>query len=233
MYQGFLRTSKARHSGIAVPRFAYIYMCKQCCEEPAAKIIKDMKTMKKPALVAFLSVLFVLFMSGCSSKRIVSLLDYGNECETEWSDGKLWAFKSTEDNMVGIAINPAKDHIGVYQMNLIIKNTTSKSIVFDPADISVLYAAGIKSKRLDTYEYPFTPNMGMAVYDEGENIYLLSKMSDKGEDLKQIGYLKKITVYGGEGIIGYRNFKLGTGTGVLAINIPVGNSVYNRTASGI
>lgn len=186
-----------------------------------------MKTMKKPALVAFLSVLFVLFMSGCSSKRIVSLLDYGNECETEWSDGKLWAFKSTEDNMVGIAINPAKDHIGVYQMNLIIKNTTSKSIVFDPADISVLYAAGIKSKRLDTYEYPFTPNMGMAVYDEGENIYLLSKMSDKGEDLKQIGYLKKNTVYGGEGIIGYRNFKLGTGTGVLAINIPVGNSVYN------
>lgn len=189
--------------------------------------IKDMKTMmKKPATyLTFLSVIFVLFVCSCSSKRSITLLDYGNECETEWNDGKLWAYKSTEDGMVGIALNMEKGGSGVCQMNLIIKNNTPRSIVFDPASISVVLATGTGSKKLDTYDYPYAPNIGMAAYGEGENIYLLSKMSDKGEDFKQIGYLKKNTIYGGQGIIGYLNFELG-GVGVLGINIPVGKNVY-------
>ena len=188
--------------------------------------IKDMKTMmKKPAYLTFLSVILALLVCSCSSKKSITLLDYGNECETEWNDGKLWAYKTTEDGMVGIAINAAKDHPGVYQMNLILKNNTSRSIVFDPAGISIVIASGTEYEKLDTYEYPLTPNKGMAEYDEGENIYLLSKMSGKGEDFEQIGYLKKNTIYGGQGIIGYLNFEVG-GTGVLGINIPVGKNMY-------
>lgn len=195
--------------------------------------IKDMKTMmKKPAYLTFLSVILALIVCSCSSKKSItmpisiSFMDYGNECKTEWNDGKLWIYRTTEDGMVGIAINAAKDHPGRYQMNLIIKNNTPQSIVFDPAKIAVFLAAGAESKQLDIYEYPFTPNKGMAEYDEGENIYLLSKMSDKGEDFKQIGYLKKNTIYGRQGIIGYLNFELG-GVGVLGINIPVGNNLYS------
>ena len=184
-----------------------------------------MKTMKKPVYVTFVIVIFMLFACSCGSKRSIALLDYGNECETEWNDGKLWAYKTTEDGMVGIAINMEKGGSGVCQMNLIIKNNTSRSIVFDPANISVFIAAGTESKKLDTYEYPYAPNIGMAAYGEGENIYLLSKMSDKGEDFKQIGYLKKNTIYGGQGIIGYLNFEL-SGVGVLGINVPVGNNMY-------
>ena len=187
--------------------------------------IKDMKTMmKKPAYLTFLSVILALIVCSCSSKKSItmpisiSFMDYGNECKTEWNDGKLWIYRTTEDGMVGIAINAAKDHPGRYQMNLIIKNNTPQSIVFDPAKIAVFLAAGAESKQLDIYEYPFTPNKGMAEYDEGENIYLLSKMSDKGEDFKQIGYLKKNTIYGRQGIIGYLNFELG-GVGVLGINM--------------
>lgn len=181
--------------------------------------------MKKPVYVTFVIVIFMLFACSCGSKRSIALLDYGNECETEWNDGKLWAYKTTEDGMVGIAINMEKGGSGVCQMNLIIKNNTSRSIVFDPANISVFIAAGTESKKLDTYEYPYAPNIGMAAYGEGENIYLLSKMSDKGEDFKQIGYLKKNTIYGGQGIIGYLNFEL-SGVGVLGINVPVGNNMY-------
>ena len=188
--------------------------------------IKDMKTMmKKPAYLAFLSVILALLVCSCSSKKSITLLDYGNECETEWNDGKLWAYKTTEDGMVGIALNMEKGGSGVCQMNLIIKNNTPRSIVFDPASISVVLAAGTESKKLDTYDYPYAPNIGMAAYGEGENIYLLSKMSDKGEDFKQIGYLKKNTIYGGQGIIGYLNFELGK-VGVLGINIPVGKNMY-------
>lgn len=80
--------------------------------------------MKKPAYLTFLSVILALLVCSCSSKKSITLLDYGNECETEWNDGKLWAYKTTEDGMVGIAINAAKDHPGVYQMNLILKKKT-------------------------------------------------------------------------------------------------------------
>lgn len=125
--------------------------------------------------------------------------------------------------MLGIAINPAKDHPGVFQANLIIKNNTDKSLTFDPDQISMQFAHGVKNDTLAIYKYPLTPNVEMAAYDMGENIYLLSKMPD----LKQIGYLKKNTIYAGEGIIGYLNFDLKRTTpGELTINVPVGDNMY-------
>ena len=49
----------------------------------------------------------------------------------------------------------------------------------------------------------------------------------KMPDLKQIGYLKKNTIYAGEGIIGYLNFDLKRTTpGELTINVPVGDNTY-------
>lgn len=181
--------------------------------------------MKKLKLI--LSVIaLTLICSNCttiSTITTITLLDDDNEYETEWNDGKLWAYKTDKDYMLGIAINPAKDHPGVFQANLIIKNNTDKSLTFDPYQIFMQFAHGVKNDTLYVYKYPLTPNVGMAAYDMGENIYQLSKMPD----LKQIGYLKKNTIYAGEGIIGYLNFDLKRTTpGELIINVPVGDNTY-------
>lgn len=158
--------------------------------------------MKKLKLI--LSVIaLTLICSNCTTISTITLLD-DNEYETEWNDGKLWAYETDKDYMLGIAINPAKDHPGVFQINLIVQNNTDKTLTFDPDRISVQLAQGAKSNSLAIYEYPLTTNVGMAAYDMGENIYQLSKMPD----LKQIGYLQKNTIYAGEGIIGYLNFDL-------------------------
>ena len=53
--------------------------------------------------------------------------------------------------MLGIAINPAKDHPGIFQANLIIKNNTDKSLTFDPDQISMQFAHGVKNDTLAIY----------------------------------------------------------------------------------
>lgn len=190
--------------------------------------IKDMKTMmKKPAYLTFLSVILALLVCSCSSKKSITLLDYGNECETEWNDGKLWAYKVDGDYMVGISIDKAKDAPDVFQANILVKNNTGNSIVFDPSGISVLIANGAKKKNLDKYDYLYRKNINMATYSQGENIYLLSKISDTSNEFDLIGYLKRNTIYKGKGIIGYLNFDLGRyDDGILAIVIPIGDKSY-------
>lgn len=216
--------------GITVSRFRIL---KWGRKEQSAEI-KDMKTMKKPIFVIFLLSIIIcmsLMYSCSSSKNIamnttITMLNYNNDYVTEWNDGKFWAYKNDKDYMIGITISKAKDHFGVFQMNLIVKNKTDGSLIFDPAGISVELVTSGGSEQLGLYEYPFVPNIDMATYDKGENIYLLSKMADRGENFKQIGYLRKNTVYEDQGIMGYLNFDLGeSGTGMLNVDIPVGDKI--------
>ena len=68
--------------------------------------------MKKLRLILS-AIALTLICSNCSTTSTIStitLLDDDNEYETEWNDGKLWAYKTDNDYMLGIAINPAKDH---------------------------------------------------------------------------------------------------------------------------
>ena len=69
----------------------------------------------------------------------------------------------------------------------------------------------------------------MAKYLENENIYLLTKISNKGNQIKQIGYLKKNTIYSKQGIIGYLNLeqKRFENNAVMSIEIPIDNDVFN------
>ena len=114
--------------GITVSRFRIL---KWGRKEQSAEI-KDMKTMKKPIFVIFLLSIIIcmsLMYSCSSSKNIamnttITMLNYNNDYVTEWNDGKFWAYKNDKDYMIGITISKAKDHFGVFQMNLIVKNKT-------------------------------------------------------------------------------------------------------------
>ena len=172
-------------------------------------------------------ILLTLFFASCSTSSMITLMD--SDAETEWNDGKLWAFKSNDNYMVAMTINTSKDDYGTYQLDLIVENLTDTSIVFDPSLIVVKIGSGPKIQQLATYEYPARKNANMAKYLENENIYLLTKISNKGNQIKQIGYLKKNTIYSKQGIIGYLNLeqKRFENNAVMSIEIPIDNDVFN------
>ena len=114
------------------------------------------KTMKK--IFTKTLILLTLFFASCSTSSMITLMD--NDAETEWNDGKLWAFKSNDNYMVAMTINTSKDDYGTYQLDLIVENLTDTSIVFDPSLIVVKIGSGPKIQQLATYEYPARKNTG-------------------------------------------------------------------------
>ncbi len=97
-------------------------------------------------------ILFVLLMGSCKSQMEISLLEYNSDVYTEWIDGKLWAYKSDENNTVGMTVYLEKDDYGqYYQISLFIMNATDEPIIFDPADVSAKLAYGTNFKKLEVY----------------------------------------------------------------------------------
>ena len=230
-------------------------------------IIRFMKNVLKKLLCI---VAFVSLMMSCKSQMEISLLEYDSDVFTEWVDGKLWAYKSDENNTVGMTVYPEKDDYGkYYQISLFIMNNDDKPIVFDPAMVSAKLAFGKDVKKLNVYtneEYQKMVtrkqrrdmilygvaaglNAGSAGYSTTYvNGYAyttynpsvaslasmtvanqLSSMQDAMEyekRIKQIGYLKKNTIYPNQGLSGYMNIK-SEGKGVIVIEIPVGGGIYN------
>ena len=165
--------------------------------------------MKKPLIYIVLALFGAVALSSCSSQsfmQTITLSDVEKDLSTEWSDGKLWAYKSDNDYAIGLAISSAKDDIGLKQLSLIVENKTGEPLVFDPHAILIFMESPEKAEARYTIEYPTRQNLNMSLYDSGENIYQLSKMLERGDSIKQIGYLKKNTIYPGNGIIGYSNF---------------------------
>ena len=96
--------------------------------------------------------LLCVLMVSCKSQMEISLLEYNSDVYTEWVDGKLWAYKSDENNTVGMTVYPEKDDYGkYYQISLFIMNTTDRPIIFDPADVSAKLALGTNIKKLEVY----------------------------------------------------------------------------------
>ena len=107
----------------------------------------------KTCVVKILSVSFLgILMMSCKSQMEISLLEYDSDVFTEWVDGKLWAYKSDENNTVGMTVYPEKDDYGkYYQISLFIMNTDDKPIIFDPAKVSAKLAFGRDVKKLNVY----------------------------------------------------------------------------------
>lgn len=107
----------------------------------------------KMCVVKILDVfLLCVLMVSCKSQMEISLLEYNSDVYTEWVDGKLWAYKSDENNTVGMTVYPEKDDYGkYYQISLFIMNTTDRPIIFDPADVSAKLALGTNIKKLEVY----------------------------------------------------------------------------------
>lgn len=181
--------------------------------------------MRKPLNFIVLLAFATLFTCCKSQVSSISLIDYNEELTTEWNDGKLWAYNNDDDYVVGMAIGTPKDDIGVFQMHILIRNMSDTSLTFDPAQISVRLSDGENVENLKIYEYPLRQNRGMSLYNEGENIYLMTKMSEYEENVKQIGYLQKNTIYAKQGIVGYLNFERHN-NGTLVVGIPVGGNIY-------
>lgn len=225
----------------------------------------------KMCVVKILDVfLLCVLMVSCKSQMEISLLEYNSDVYTEWVDGKLWAYKSDENNTVGMTVYPEKDDYGkYYQISLFIMNTTDRPIIFDPADVSAKLALGTNIKKLEVYTneeyqkmetrkqrrdmilygmaaglsagsagysttyvngYAYTTyNPSVASLANMTVANQLSSMEDAMEyekRIKQIGYLKKNTIYPNQGVSGYMNIKA-AGNGVIAIEIPVGDDIYN------
>ena len=186
--------------------------------------------MKKPLIYIVLALFGAVALSSCSSQsfmQTITLSDVEKDLSTEWSDGKLWAYKSDNDYAIGLAISSAKDDIGLKQLSLIVENKTGEPLVFDPHAILIFMESPEKAEARYTIEYPTRQNLNMSLYDSGENIYQLSKMLERGDSIKQIGYLKKNTIYPGNGIIGYSNFLIkSTDTGIMHVVVPVGDREF-------
>ena len=182
-------------------------------------------------LSKILSCLMVVALYGCGSQtyiQTITLADRNNkDITTEWSDGKLWAYQSDDDYAIGMALSSAKDDIGLKQLNLIVENKTDEPLVFDPHAISVIMENSESVEARYTIEYPIRQNLDMSLYGGGENIYQLSKMAERGDSIEQIGYLKKNTIYPGNGIIGYSNFLIkGSDTGIMHVVVPIGERIF-------
>ena len=177
--------------------------------------------------IIYIFALSALLLTSCKSQiSSISLIDYNEELTTEWNDGKLWAYCNDSNYVVGMAMGTPKDDIGVDQMYILIKNKTDETITFDPSLINIQIAKGTEAKRLETYRYPFRQNKYMSLYNEGENIYLMKKMTNADDNVEQIGYMQKNTIPGKQGIVGYLNFEKNE-NGFMIVDIPVENKYYS------
>lgn len=223
------------------------------------------KIMKK-----FLSIIVLFFlMTSCKSTMEISLMEYGNDVQTEWIDGKLWVYKQDECNVVGMTAYPVKDNYGkYYQVALFIMNVAVDPIIFDPADVSAMLGSGTEIKNLEVYTNEEFQQMierkqrrdkilygiaaGLSAGSAGysttyvngydyttynpsaatlANIAVSNQMYQMESDMeydkriKEVGYLKKNTVYPGQGISGYMNIA-SAGDGVMEVCILVGDNEY-------
>ena len=201
-------------------------------------------------LVVILMV--VPLLVGCNKKTVFSLFeqDRQNYDLTEWIDGEEWVYKDNGKFWVGVTMNE-DDYDGYYKAKIFVLNKTDKAVLFDPENVSArllnqkigtrgvvdalkVYTSDELQKKLKKQQNWTMALQGLATglssTDElPQNTaanYSLGKMLEDDRRLKEIGYLKKTTLYPYKSISGY--MFLGKSKGkIMLIDIPVGGDVFS------
>ena len=201
-------------------------------------------------LVVILMVIPLLV--GCNKKTVFSLFeqDRQNYDLTEWIDGEEWVYKDNGKFWVGVTMNE-DDYDGYYKAKIFVLNKTDKAVLFDPENVSArllnqkigtrgvvdalkVYTSDELQKKLKKQQNWTMALQGLATglssTDElPQNTaanYALGKMLEDDRRLKEIGYLKKTTLYPYKSISGY--MFLGKSKGkIMLIDIPVGGDVFS------
>ena len=201
-------------------------------------------------LVVILMVIPLLV--GCNKKTVFSLFeqDRQNYDLTEWIDGEEWVYKDNGKFWVGVTMNE-DDYDGYYKAKIFVLNKTDKAVLFDPEIVSArllnqkigtrgvvdalkVYTSDELQKKLKKQQNWTMALQGLATglssTDElPQNTaanYALGKMLEDDRRLKEIGYLKKTTLYPYKSISGY--MFLGKSKGkIMLIDIPVGGDVFS------
>lgn len=204
--------------------------------------------MKKLVLILMVVPLLV----GCNKKTVFSLFeqDRQNYDLTEWIDGEEWVYKDNGKFWVGVTMNE-DDYDGYYKAKIFVLNKTDKAVLFDPENVSArllnqkigtrgvvdalkVYTSDELQKKLKKQQNWTMALQGLATglssTDElPQNTaanYALGKMLEDDRRLKEIGYLKKTTLYPYKSISGY--MFLGKSKGkIMLIDIPVGGDVFS------
>lgn len=204
--------------------------------------------MKRLVLILMVMPLLV----GCNKKTVFSLFeqDRQNYDLTEWIDGEEWVYKDNGKFWVGVTMNE-DDYDGYYKAKIFVLNKTDKAVLFDPENVSArllnqkigtrgvvdalkVYTSDELQKKLKKQQNWTMALQGLATglssTDElPQNTaanYSLGKMLEDDRRLKEIGYLKKTTLYPYKSISGY--MFLGKSKGkIMLIDIPVGGDVFS------
>lgn len=204
--------------------------------------------MKRLVLILMVASLLV----GCNKKTVFSLFeqDRQNYDLTEWIDGEEWVYKDNGKFWVGVTMNE-DDYDGYYKAKIFVLNKTDKAVLFDPEIVSArllnqkigtrgvvdalkVYTSDELQKKLKKQQNWTMALQGLATglssTDElPQNTaanYTLGKMLEDDRRLKEIGYLKKTTLYPYKSISGY--MFLGKSKGkIMLIDIPVGGDVFS------
>lgn len=199
-----------------------------------------------------LILMVVPLLVGCNKKTVFSLFeqDRKNYDLTEWIDGEEWVYKDNGKFWVGVTMNE-DDYDGYYKAKIFVLNKTDKAVLFDPEIVSArllnqkigtrgvvealkVYTSDELQKKLKKQQNWTMALQGLATglssTDElPQNTaanYTLGKMLEDDRRLKEIGYLKKTTLYPYKSISGY--MFLGKSKGkIMLIDIPVGGDVFS------
>ena len=205
--------------------------------------------MKRLILILMLVPLLV----ACNKKMVFSLFeqDRQNYDLTEWIDGEEWVYEDNGKFWVGVTMNE-DDYDGYYKAKMFILNKTDSTILFDPDSVSARLFNQVKLDPRGKLEYRevytndelqrrlkkqqnatmFLQGMatGLSSTDElPQNTaanYALAKMMEDDRRFKEIGYLKKTTLYPYKSIAGYMFLKKDVGEFML-LDIPVGGDVFS------
>ena len=199
-----------------------------------------------------LILMVVPLLVGCNKKTVFSLFeqDRQNYDLTEWIDGEEWVYKDNGKFWVGVTMNE-DDYDGYYKAKIFVLNKTDKAVLFDPEIVSArllnqkigtrgvvdalkVYTSDELQKKLKKQQNWTMALQGLATGLSSTDVlpqntaanYALGKMLEDDRRLKEIGYLKKTTLYPYKSISGY--MFLGKSKGkIMLIDIPVGGDVFS------
>lgn len=192
----------------------------------------------------YLFLLFSLFLAVMPSmaQRIV-VLEEDSTFLTEYRNDEEWAVMAKDGIVVRLGNTLVKGSYGRYwQIKVMVENLSDSAFVFEPdgvtaslttkSDVVVplkVYTARKFQKKIKNQQAWSAALWGFAIGLENSGTGWLLSMGKQMEDDRRIrdaGYLKKNTIYPGEGIFGYMNIKGKRGK-VMRITIPVNGTVFD------
>jgi|GEM_PF-4883166 len=203
-----------------------------------------------------LILMVVPLLVGCNKKTVFSLFeqDRQNYDLTEWIDGEEWVYKDNGKFWVGVTMNDNYDDY--YEITILIQNHSDQTILFEPDSIYAKMVTGTQNKdgsyfwnlavyTNDEIQKSLKRQRNLAVAsaslstvfgsrsEHPQNMmatYALGSMMDKDRKALQVGYLKKETMYPGNGVLGYmytaKDVNRENGR-IMFVDIPVGGDVFS------